>query len=492
MRKIFKCILYTLLLSFPLYFLSLILFTPLKLSDLTSDRISLLANRPENLEKDIVVDLTSINTDGGMATYAEEVMKYLIANKPNYRWIIIHSGPYGNKRFTEFLYKQAECNNNILFVNIKSKFGELVKALYFIAKSMPLKSIDEKLSKWLSSQSCEFNDVFYRFKQIFLHGTLFVDRHCDLIFSLATPTYTFGYGVPQVSVIHDVLYLDKPEMVSYTAYKKHVRAFSNNFNYSNKLISISNFTKDCILKYFDNIHEDKIAVIVTQMASRLPSVESIQNTDLLTKFNLEPNNYLVFASKFWVHKNHARLVEAFAKIINKADNNFKMVFMGAYQNEQGGLMKNAKRTFKVIEEKGIKDRVVFTGYTTNEEFNAIMSRALAVVNPSLYEGFGMPVAEAMLLEKPVVCSNVASLPEVGGDAALYFDPYNIDDMADKLYQVYSNKELRKSMIEKGKIQVKNFTNKEKMLKDMSDLLDKTMAESANNKYKIDWNFCSVK
>jgi glycosyltransferase involved in cell wall biosynthesis len=166
--------------------------------------------------------------------------------------------------------------------------------------------------------------------------------------------------------------------------------------------------------------------------------------------------------------------------------------MGAYHDEVGGRLKNLKRTIKTIENLGIRDRVIFTGYTSNEEFNAIMNGALAVVNPSLYEGFGMPVAEAMLLEKPVVCSNVASLPEIGGNAALYFDPYDTDDMAEKLYQVYSDPKLRQDMIEKGKTHVKNFTNKEKMLKDMSDLLDKVIEETANDKYKIDWDFCSLK
>ena len=99
----------------------------------------------------------------------------------------------------------------------------------------------------------------------------------------------------------------------------------------------------------------------------------------------------------------------------------------------------------------------------------------------------------MLQQKPVVCSRIASLPEVGGDAALYFDPFDIDDMASKLYQVYCNADLRKIMVEKGNEQVKNFTNQEKMLGDMVKLLDNVMAETKpEDKYKINWDFCYIK
>ena len=366
--------------------------------------------------------------------------------------------------------------------------------LYHYAKSNIFLSFEKAFSVFLSSKSAKLNDMFYRFKQLMLYNKLFIDKHCDLIFSLGTPEFYFNFGIPQISVIHDISYLDKPEFYPKDLFLRYKRSFTNNFNYSAKLISISNFTKDCILKYFNNINSAKINVIRTQMAARLPSVDKQQIMQTLNKFGLEKNNYFVFASLFWYSKNHSRLTEAFAKLLRKhsIDHKFKLVFMGPHKNKSGRLLTQAKQTLEVIEKLGIRDRIVFTGYTSNEEFNAIMSGALAVVNPSLYEGFGMPVAEAMLLEKPVVCSNVASLPEIGGNAALYFDPYDTDDMAEKLYQVYSDPKLRQHMIEKGKIHVKNFTNKEKMLKDMSDLLDKVMEETANDKYKIDWDFCSVK
>ena len=105
----------------------------------------------------------------------------------------------------------------------------------------------------------------------------------------------------------------------------------------------------------------------------------------------------------------------------------------------------------------------------------------------------MPIAEAMLVQKPVVCSNVASLPEVGGDAAVYFDPYDINDIASKLYDVYKDLDLRLSMIARGNTQVQKFTNRTHMLQTMLELLDRTMLESEDSsKYAIDWDFCFVK
>ncbi len=496
MFKFLKRLFFIYILSFPLYFSYLVVFTPFQVSDLFSERISLLRDRPKNIEKDIVVDLTKIGDAGGMATYAEGIMKYMIEVRPNYRWIILHQcEAYGNKDFKSFLNDYKESHNNLVMVNVNSKCDFLFKWLYFIAKSQAFIKIDEVFSKWLSNQSVEFNDTFYRFKQLFLHGKLFADRHCDLMFSLATPACSFGYGIPQVSVIHDVIHLDAPAIVSTMSSLNHKRAFPNNFNTSTKLISISNFTKHCIMKYFANIDQGKIEVIRTQMAWRLPdiSVEGLEQT--LKKFGLKRDKYFVFPSRFWSHKNHSGLAAAFAKMLkeNEVDPEFKLVFMGGYKNNKGSLMKTAKRAIDTIKECKIVDRVVFTGYTTNEEFRSILEGSLAVVNPTFYEGFGMPIAEAMLQKKPVVCSRIASLPEVGGDAALYFDPFDIDDMASKLYQVYCNADLRKIMIEKGNEQVKNFTNQEKMLGDMVKLLDNVMAETKpEDKYKINWDFCYIK
>jgi glycosyltransferase involved in cell wall biosynthesis len=96
-------------------------------------------------------------------------------------------------------------------------------------------------------------------------------------------------------------------------------------------------------------------------------------------------------------------------------------------------------------------------FVTDQDLPSLYKNAECFVLPSLYEGFGLPVLEAMQYGCPVLVSNVSSLPEVGGDACLYFDPENADEIAQKIDLVISDEKQRKEMIEKGKIQVKKFS-----------------------------------
>ena len=106
---------------------------------------------------------------------------------------------------------------------------------------------------------------------------------------------------------------------------------------------------------------------------------------------------------------------------------------------------------------GIEDKVKFLDFVTDEELQALYKNALCFILPSLYEGFGLPVLEAMQNGCPVITSNISSLPEAGGDAALYVDPQDVNDIADKIQKVISNQKLRDDMMEKGYKQVKKFS-----------------------------------
>lgn len=489
-RKTLKWALAAIGVAYLVYFIQLFCFSSIKISDITADQISLLKEDSEKYDKTIVLETIRVATDGGIGTYSAEIIKSLIDSRPNYRWVIIYRGNFPQK-----LLKGYTDRKNVKLVDVKNIWAPLFEWLYFIGKSDCFVNLDYKFSKWLSEQSPEFNDRFYRIKQAILYRKIFADRSVDLIFSTCTPSYTFSLGLPQISVNHDVIHLDNPSLVSFGSYLNHTRSFTNNFNSSTKIISISNFTKDCILKYFAGISSDKIDVIRTQMAARFDDISQEKSQEILKKFGIETDKYCVFGSGFWNHKNHPGLIKAFAKMIKEhdIDKDFKLVLMGRCTRRNGGLASVAKKAFDAAKEFNVSDRVVFTDYTTNEEFSTILKNSLFVVNPTFYEGFGMPVAEAMFLKKPVACSHVASLPEVGGDAALYFDPSNVNDIAEKIYQVYSSADLRAQMIEKGERQAANFTNKPKMLGAFVDVIEKALSErNDKNPYKFDWEFCHIK
>ncbi len=158
--------------------------------------------------------------------------------------------------------------------------------------------------------------------------------------------------------------------------------------------------------------------------------------------------YLLYIGDMRPYKNLERNLEAFARL-NRAD--LKLVIGGGKDPRfYPGLKK------KVVE-LSLKDRVVFLGYVSDKDLPQLYSEAEAFVFPSLYEGFGLPPLEAMACGCPVVASNAASLPEVCGEAAHYVDPYSIESMAEGIFRVLTDENLRDTMIRRGLERVKLFS-----------------------------------
>jgi glycosyltransferase involved in cell wall biosynthesis len=113
--------------------------------------------------------------------------------------------------------------------------------------------------------------------------------------------------------------------------------------------------------------------------------------------------------------------------------------------------------FAEVRKLGLTERVVLTGYLPDADLGGLLSGALAFVFPSLYEGFGLPVLEAMACGTPVICSRVSSLPEVAGDAALLVDPLDTGQISQALYQIVIDEGLRRVLIERGFQQIQRFS-----------------------------------
>jgi glycosyltransferase involved in cell wall biosynthesis len=157
--------------------------------------------------------------------------------------------------------------------------------------------------------------------------------------------------------------------------------------------------------------------------------------------------YILFVGTLQPRKNIAKLIEAFSQLKNK---NTQLVIVG----KKGWLW---EEIFNAPAKFGVLERVKFLDFVSNEDLPGLYKNALCFVLPSLYEGFGLPVLEAMKFGCPTVISNVSSLPEVGGDASLYFDPQSVDDIAQKIEMVVSDEKLRAEMVKKGYNQVKQFS-----------------------------------
>jgi len=270
------------------------------------------------------------------------------------------------------------------------------------------------------------------------------------------PSYMTPIWVPCKFVysLLDLTHLRYPEYFSPFAsiyFRTVVRIALRN---ASKVITISENTKKDITFFF-GIPEEKI--FVTYLAPLDNFEFSITNTtntsEILKKFGIT-KKFILYNGNKKPHKNIIRLIEAFNKF-HKLNKNYILVITG--QEKKGSRETDFCEIKKKVNNLGLNDYVLYTGYVSDEELFLLYRTASVFVFPSLYEGFGLPPLEAMACGCPVVVSNVASLPEVCGDAAYYVNPYDINDIARGIQTVVNDEKLQKELIEKGLNRVKLFS-----------------------------------
>ncbi|WP_078409099.1 glycosyltransferase family 4 protein [Priestia abyssalis] len=209
-----------------------------------------------------------------------------------------------------------------------------------------------------------------------------------------------------------------------------------------KVLTVSEYTRSDVIKEF-NLSEENVRV----------SYCAIETRNILPSNNLSlhlPKNYSLFVGTTEKRKNINVILESLAYSLQYGLETLPLVVVGAKGN---GL----EETKKKIKELGIEKHVYFTGYVTNEELAYIYSNAKIFIFPSLYEGFGIPLLEAMMYEVPIITSSVTSLPEVADDAALYIDPQSPQDLSRAVNRLLKNDSLQKELIQKGKQRLSYFS-----------------------------------
>ena len=178
--------------------------------------------------------------------------------------------------------------------------------------------------------------------------------------------------------------------------------------------------------------------------------------------------YFVYVGALLPRKNVDRLLLAFDVFKDAVPSNIKMVIVGA-------SMFNTQAIKKVYTSMAYKNDVIFTGRLAPGKIEKVLGSALALTYVSYYEGFGIPIVEAMKADVPVITSTVTSMPEVAGDAAILVDPFSVDSIKNALIEMYSNNKLRQTLIEKGRIQCRQF-NWDKSAQQLWNSIEKCLAE----------------
>lgn len=276
----------------------------------------------------------------------------------------------------------------------------------------------------------------------------------DLLFCPFTaPTFAEA-AIPTVSVIYDLQYKTYPEFFAAEDVAHRDRTFVEASKRSTMLAAISDYSRQTAIER-GGIDPSRIKTIHLHISkARLRNAK--KDETVLDRLNLLPRKYLIYPANFWKHKNHEMLLTAFgmARSRGLADD-IKLVCTGA-PGERQSWLKQASIGL------GLDQSVILPGYLKNAELLALISESAGVVFPSLYEGFGLPVIEAMATDVPVACSNVTSLPEVAGGAAILFDPRVPEQIAGAIVSLAHDRELTARLVEAGKTQAARFTDSSAM------------------------------
>lgn len=269
--------------------------------------------------------------------------------------------------------------------------------------------------------------------------------------------HSTAYIVPEllkaklVVTIHDLSFLLFPDMHT----EENIKLLIKNLIYinsrPNKIICDSYQTKKDLIKFF-HVPEEKIKVIylgVDHIFSDPVSEENKENT--LTKYGLKDLIYVLCVSSIEPRKNFERIIEVFGEIIK--DEKYKDLFLICV----GGTGWKNETVYDLVKKKGLEKKVRFLGYVKETDLPVIYNKARFFMYPSIYEGFGLPVLEAMAAKVPVLTSNVSSLPEVAGNAAITVNPYSEKEIYEASITILENESLRKEMQIKGTKRSNLFT-----------------------------------
>jgi glycosyltransferase involved in cell wall biosynthesis len=255
---------------------------------------------------------------------------------------------------------------------------------------------------------------------------------------------------PSVVTIHDCIHLMFPQYLPNRLALRYARAsIAGAARRATRVLTVSESSKKDILRFVD-VKPDKIDVIYNAYDERFiaePREEDVVR--VRERYQLH-DEFVLYAGGVKPHKNLERLIQAFALVRKMGLDHLKLVLIGDDISRYASLR-------RAVHRHQLHQFVRFLGYMP-EETLAVMYRLAGVfVFPSLYEGFGLPPLEAMASGTPVVTSNVSSLPEVAGDAAVLVDPYDPQAIADGIYRVLTDEQLRRGLRERGAARARQFS-----------------------------------
>lgn len=254
--------------------------------------------------------------------------------------------------------------------------------------------------------------------------------------------------VPSLAVIHDINFVHRPDDITFWANWYYNKFFPKFAKKAAQIVTVSNYSKNDIVDSF-NIPAEKINVAYNGVNPIFEPVNNQVKENIKKEFT-SGNEYFVFVGAMHPRKNVPGLLKAFDQFKTTTKSKFKLVIVGEKMHKTNEIAE----TLSIMK---FKKDVIFVGRMSPEKLRDIVASAFALIFVPFFEGFGIPIVEAMRCGTPVICSNKTSMPEVAGDAALVVDPVNIQEIAFSMEKLVKDLNLRNKLSEKGMERSKIFS-----------------------------------
>lgn len=247
-------------------------------------------------------------------------------------------------------------------------------------------------------------------------------------------------NIPNVTTIFDIQQDYFPENFDKFVLSERKRLTAETVRNTDLILTISEFSKQTLMEKYEIPPERiKVTYLDADSSFSLPI-----NPEKLEEIRRDlPKQFVLFPANMWPHKNHTALIQGFALAKQAHDLPLKLVFTGARERE-------SRQIEQVIEACGLRNDIVYLGYLPQDDMRYVFQCASMLAFPSLFEGFGIPLVEAMASGIPIICSQSSSVPEVAGDAAILFDGNSPEEIAEAIYKVYTDESVRRELVERGR------------------------------------------
>ena len=327
----------------------------------------------------------------------------------------------GNRAYIERYLKESTLKNAQILECAKLSFSDVIESN-------------------VSGDASSYNEISY---------DAYMNSDADIFHFTQSVNIPFNINKPSVVTVHDLLPI-LPQTTKY--YKDYiVKSFSNCMNYIKEndkitIIADSQSTKNDMIKYV-GMDGDRIHVVPLAYDFEIHYVD--KNPDVLAKFGID-SSYILYLGAIDSRKGIFDILKAY-ECVKERHSNVKLVLAGGINTAEESAIQDR------VKEVNARADIIFTGFVSDDEKRALLSSTEVFLFPSEYEGFGLPVLEAMACGAPVITTNVSSLPEVGGDAVMYVAPKQPQELAEAIEQMLSSESLRQDYIARGFEQCKKFS-----------------------------------